>query len=400
MHRGDTIAIAVVLGTAICTASAWLAAGPLDPTLPQHITVGQPSGPAPMERLSPDRGGRSIVAFPTQPRVLWRVRVMGSPQRAIAVDARGAVVVASDTHLTQISADGKVEWKVRLGPTRAASAPIITSSGARWLLTSDGDLLGVDRDGRTLWRQTLPVTSAKPAGQMLPTSDGGAVVPVGSEVFRLESDGRVRTRIALDEMVSSVIQNGADLLLVGVAGGVFRWKPPVAVTPLGSLGGRPEGSAALADPNTLIAVVDGNRLMEMDLRSGSRRARVPDGTYMFYGSPAITARGETRVFSSDGFLLGHNAKGEETWRVALTAGDQRDAGTATTTAGRPAPLVVDHSGAVAFVAGGLELGVASKSGKVSTVSGAACATPVSLVPAGKHRLALACVSGLVWMIGS
>ena len=251
---------------------------------------------------------------------------MGSPHRSLAVDDRGAVVVASDTHLTQITADGKLQWKVRLGATRAASAPLITSGGARWLLTSDAEMLSVTRDGRTEWRQALPVAAPQPSGQLLPTADGGAIVPVGAEVFRLEPDGQVRSRITVDETVASVVENGSELLLVGSEGQVFKWKPPVPATPLGSLGGRLTGSAALADPDTLVAVVDGNRVMEMDVRSGSRRARVPDGVATLFGSPAITAGGETRVLSSDGLLLGHNAKGDETWRLAVVAGDRRDAG--------------------------------------------------------------------------
>jgi hypothetical protein len=397
-HRGNLRAIA--LGAALSVA-AWLTlAQALDPTLPHRVIVGDAPGPAPMDRVDHARTGKASDPLPRRPRKLWRARVPGSIVHSLAVDHAGAIVVSSDSHLSQLSPRGKTLWTLRLGASPAATGPVITSSGARLVLTAEGEVVSVDASGKTQWRRVLPLGRAEQPAPPLPTSDGGCVVAIGQELFRLEPSGAVRTHTTLEERIQCVLRDGSALVVVTRTGNVFSYSPPSPPMQIGSLGGSPSGGALLAAARTLVAVVDSHRLVELNLLTGLRRLRLPDGPLSLAGPPAVLPTGATRLVSLDGLLLGHSATGKETLRVAVEPHEVAlDGGVATHSARGGPPVIVDSDGWAGYARPGKDVGVASPDGRLHTAAGAACVTPVSLVPAGKLKMALGCASGIVWLVG-
>jgi hypothetical protein len=325
--------------------------------------------------------------------------VQGTVQHSVAVDRRGSIVVASTTHLSQISSNGKLSWALRLRSSPAATGPVLTSDGRR-LVATESELLSADADGQILWRRDLPSSGSGAPAPLLPTSDGGCTVPVGAHLFRMEPDGTVRDHAHVGEAILDVLGQGSSLVILTRSGAVLRWSPPADPNPLGSLGGPPTGGAALAAEQVLVAVVDSRRLVEFHLATGQRRVRVGEGRLMLDGQPAVTLRRETRVATLDGLLLGHDSAGKETLRVALaprvSAGD---GGVRVARSSRAPPLIVDSRGQVGFVRPGMDVGVVSADGKLSTAAGAACISAAGLVPAGRGRMAVACRSGIIWLVG-
>ena len=389
---------AAALSAGLVVASWLAAADPIDPTLPHQVIVGEPNGPAPMDRLNQSRTGRSKTLLPRRPRVRWRKRVPGKIERNLAVDDRGSIVVSSTSHLSQVDKHGKLAYSLRLGSSFAVTGPVITSNGARLVVTADAEVVSVDATGHILWRRSLPVPGfARPASP-LPTSDGGSVVAVNADVFRLEPDGAVRARASAGEEITCLLERSSRLLLVTSSGNVLGWSPPAAASRVGSLGGPPTAGAALIEPRTLVAVVDLRRLVELDLATRTRRVRFGHESLSLLGPPTITRAGETRVSTGDGLLLGHDADGKETLRVALEPGEIADGG-ASRSATRSSPSVlIDRAGSVGFARPGMDVGVATAAGRLQTADGAACVTPVSLVPAGERAMAVACRSGIVWLV--
>jgi len=180
---------------------------------------------------------------------------------------------------------------------------------------------------------------------------------------------------------------------------VLVWKAPTPPVEVGSFGGRPTRGVTLTAGKTLVAVVDFRRLVALDVETGTRRVRVPDGPAAWSGPPAVTAGNETRILDLDGFLVGHDATGRETARFPVELAAPQGTTTAVDMASGLVPLVLDAEGRAALVRPGLDLVVVGRDGAQTAASGAACEDPVGLIPAGPRRLAVACASGMVWLVG-
>jgi iron-sulfur cluster insertion protein len=354
---------AVALG-AVLTATAWLSgADPLDPTLPQRAVVGTPAGPTCLAELDSRRSGRTTAPLPKHPRVLWRLRVPGSLQHSLAANAQGTVVAASTSHLIGISSRGKVVWTARLGTSGAATGPIVTSAGSLLVVTADGEVHCVDAAGHPEWQRSLSVPATSAAAPPLPTRDGGAVVSMGSGVWQLESDGTIRAQTTAADNVISILEGADGLLLVTGSGSVIEWKAPAPPRDVGDFGGRPTRGVTLIGSQSLVAVVDDQRLVELTVKTGSRRVRVPEGPAPFWGPPAVTAHDETRILDLDGFLLGHDAKGRETTRLPLDLGATPGAPTTQDFAQGIPPLVIDPADRVAIARPGLDVAVIGRTAR-------------------------------------
>jgi hypothetical protein len=372
-----------------------------DSTRPIALAGGAPAGAAPMARLDAARSGRSATALPQKPRILWRQRVATGIDRSIAVDARGrSVAISAGGQLTQLDARGATEWTRRIGTAAPAADPVLLSGGARIVVTLAGEVVAVAASGKPAWSRQLPGAERAAAADPLPMKDGGVVVARHAHVVWLDAGGALRDEASLDEPVRWLLGLARDLVLVGASGQAYLWKPPGLPRRAGGLGGRPSGGVALAG-RSLLAVVDAGRLVELELDSGTRHARVAHGQPGLEGPPALLRSGETRTATRDGVLLGHDARGAETGRIALEpSAAPGDAGAIRATEAASAPaLVCDGDGRVAFARPGLDAGVVLPSGEVVSVEGAACPDPVALVPAGAKRMLLACRSGRIWSIG-
>jgi len=400
VRLGAALLPALAAAGLVCFAVfAGVRAEPLDPTLPLHFSVGNPAGPAPMEGIDAARSGRAQAPLPRQPRVLWRARVPGTIDHSLLVDQRGSIVaVGSPPHLSQLDSRGRLEWSARLSAPPAAV--VLTSDGSRLALGSGGQLTAFDAKGKLSRKQTLGLPGASVLAAPLPLDDGGLLAALGGAVLRLDASGEIVARSVVDDDVRSVLRDGATLLLVTVRGDVLEWKPPHRPAPRGSFGGKIDG-AALSAPGRLIAVVDRTRLIELKLATGTRHVRIPDGPLVLRGPPAITPSGTSRVASIDGLLLGHDATGRETLRVALepAAITLGDAGVAAAQTRSAPSLLTDGEGSVGFVRAGLDAGVVNAEGEIKSAAGAACSDPIALAPAGPRRMLVACRSGLIWAIG-
>jgi hypothetical protein len=371
----------------------------IDPTLPQSWTVGAPRGAAPMGRVDARRSGRSASPLPSAPRVLWRARVQGGIAHAVVVDGTGAVVVASQiATLTQLRPDGKIAWSARTGALPAATAPVLLSDGTRVVLNGGGELLGFDASGKQKISAKLALVTSMRVAEPLPLEDGGVVVAAGRSALRLDRSGSTQASARLDAEIVALVARGSDTLLVTERGEVHSWHPPAEPSRLGSFAGRIDG-VALAR-GRLTAVVDQKKLVDLELSTGlrSERTEPPGG---LAGPPALSADGTSRTLTPDGLLLAHDAKGNETVRVALEPASQLgDGGSAIFGgAGGSPPVIVDDQRRVGFVRPGLDAGIVDPSGTIRAAKGAACLDPIGVAPAGSARMVLACRSGVVYMIG-
>lgn len=389
------------LAPALCAAAGVMATRTattqaLDPTVAQEIRVGSPQGFAPLFRLDAARSGRTRYALPAQPAVLWRQRITGSIDLPAAVDERGGIVVAGASGIVQLSKSGVIEWS-RSEP--AVSGPVLTTRGERVVLTSNGELLYFTRSGELVRRLQLASAPVRTDAPLLPLEDGGLLVAAGGDVSRLTAGGSVRHSARFNDEVRALLQAPAGLVIATELGDVHGWSPPQPPRKLGSFGGRVSSGAALAGGRRLIASVEQTRLVELDLVTRARRTRVSVPGLLFQGTPVLTATQETRILSFEGTLLGHDANGQETARVPLTAGAASpDRRPATHFGGAP-PLLVDGRGACAFALPNAEIGLVTAAGDVRTIREASCLDPVSLVPAGPQRVLLACRSGQLMLIG-
>jgi hypothetical protein len=377
------------------------AAESIDPTLPSRRVVGPPAGAAPMWRVDAARTGRARGSFVASPKVLWRARITGGLDLTPVVDRRGHVIVATPgARLTELDEKGKVAWTTRTGSSSVVLGPLLTSDGTRVVVTATGNMLGVTSDGRVRFDVPLPVANVHGGAAPLATSDGGLVLAVAGQLLRFDSGGSISSRAPIAGPVASVLEQGARVLVVLAAGDVVEWKPPQEPTVIGSFGGRVEEGAALSSDHHLTAVVDQKRVVDLNLKTATRHVRV-ESTELLQGPPAIAKNGETRVASYSGLLLGHDRTGAETTRVALEPSPVLGGGAPALVGFAVAPpLVVDDGLKVAFARPGLDVGVVSRDGNVTSVKGAACGDPLAVLPAAKGQLLLACRSGLVMLLGA
>jgi hypothetical protein len=279
---------------------------------------------------------------------------------------------------------------------------VLISNGARVIFSSNGQLSAFSASGKLLRRQSLAPPGSNANSPPLALDDGGLIVALGGLVLRLDPSGEVIAKVVVDDDVRTVLRDtGGTLLLVTARGDVVEWRPPHQPNPRGSFGGKVDDGAALSGPSRVAAVVDRTRLIELKLATGTRHVRLPDGPLLLRGPPAISMSAESRIASVDGLLLGHDAAGRETLRVALEpiSLSSGDAGTPSPLAGAAPPLIIDGEGRIGFVRPGLDAGVVMPDGEVVPAPGAACGDPIAIAPGGARRMVVACRSGLIFMLG-
>lgn len=214
-------------------------------------------------------------------------------------------------------------------------------------------------------------------------------------LWRARIQGGIAHPAVVDERGSVVVSS--PIAVVTDRGDVYEWRSGAEPSKLGSFGGGVSGAALHG--SRLIAVVDGKRLVDLDLVTSTRHERVeiPRG---LGGPPALGADGSTRVVTLDGLLLAHDRTGKETLRVALEPPTVLgDAGATGFASSASPPVIVDAKGNVGFVRPGLDAGVVDPAGSIHAATGAACLDPVGVTPAGPDRMLLACRSGVVFLLG-
>ncbi len=351
-----------------------------------------------MFRIDGARTGLAGANLPDKPRVLWRTRVAGGIAHPPAIDVHGHVVVASPSgQLIELDEKGKQKFAVKTGSDAPSLAPVLASDGTRVVVTGAPELYGITPTGSVRYHHTLPLQNLTGDVPLLAASDGGTVLAASGSLLRFDASGTLQASATYTGTAAALLERSSHVLLVLDRGEVLEWKPPASPTKLASFGGRIDEGAALSGPERVMAVVDHERLTDLDLKSATRQVLV-SSTDLLQGPPTLLPSGQTRIVTFSGLLLGHDRNGSEVTRVAL---EPSVVGTDGGLVGfNPAPpLIADAKGRVGFVRPGLEVGVVLPSGNIETAAGAACGDPVSVAPAGPQRMLLSCRSGLVFLVG-
>ena len=406
--RGGQV-VATAAAAALPAVTTLALADAIDTSRPRTIVVGAPRGFAPSERLDARRTGRSSGRLPFPPREAWRRHISGGLEAPPVVDARGNLLLALTVpEVVKLGPDGKEAWRVRIGANAPLAPPVLTSDGTLALVSSAGVAWGLTPSGSVRFAAPLGVRGRDADVTPLALDDGGLVIASGRALVEIAADGAVRARTELAERATGAILAGPDgALITTESGDVLSWRPPGAPRKLGSFNGTPRRGAALADARTLLAVVDGRRVVALDLPTGTTSAGSSGGGLGGCDAPpAIGAGGLAVTTSLVGLLLGLDATGDEKIRVAVDkppAMVAPDAGAGVSgffgaAEAKPSPpVVLDRDGRVAFARASGRAGVVDAEGRLAVAGERVCSSPVAVVPAGDARMLIACRDGTLVM---
>ncbi|HEV8246461.1 MAG TPA: PQQ-binding-like beta-propeller repeat protein [Polyangiaceae bacterium] len=371
--------------------SATARAGAIDPSLPLTLNAGAPRALCAAANVDARGSELSRVELPTHAIPSYRAKLAPPIQQPPAADVNGALVVAHGTgKLSQLDDRGRVQWTVRVGPDAAASAPIITSGGMRWVLTTAGEVVAVSSDGRVRFRQALPGLTSVEATLAIPLSSGGAALSSGRQLLTLDQSGAVLWLVRSDEPLRAVVERRGEVIAVSALGRVLHRDGEGDLAESAHFGGRVDVAALLPDLDHLAAVIDEQKLVIIDLATGSKRVLFEEPALTLSSALAIGARGEFRLLGS-GLLIGLSPTGAEEFRSPFPD-------STALLAWALLPPLIDPRGYSAVVLPAAGLSIVSPSGEIESVAGSACPEPLRATPIGKGRLALSCRSGLVFAV--
>jgi hypothetical protein len=416
----------------------------IDPSLPRTLVVGAPRGAAPSERLDAQRSGRSRTLFPATPLHRWEHHITGGIELAPVVDEHDNVLVVGTTpDAIKLDSEGKEVWRVRFGTSAAVVPPVLTSDGTLVIVTAAGQAVGISSAGAIRFVTALGLRGRDADTAPLALDDGGVIVAAGGSLVEIDRDGAVRARTALeirpgsaDSRVTGALVQGPSTeagplgaVFTTESGSVFAWRPPASPRKLGNLGGFPRRGAVITGARTLTAVVDSRRIVDFDLPTGVTHVRQSSGTSAQIDGPVtLGPDGLLLAATQTGLLVGVDAAGNETIRIALekapvapplaaapTAGPQGGSvnifgGPAGGSGGsgffgvpveiKPSPApIIDREGRIAFVRASGRAGVISPRGALALASERVCTSPIAALPAGESKLLIACRDGGLWLYG-
>jgi outer membrane protein assembly factor BamB len=380
MRPRALLAVAAVAGG--LAAAALASAQKVDPKRPRNFVVGEAKGPSTMARVDPHRSGFVRGGLPQGPlRIAWRKSMGASGETTPLVTADGDVVLVSgrgDVYV--LGPDGDEKYSALPTGVVAALSPALLADGTVVITGVSGDVVGV-RAGAVRFRTRIVGDRSGVARiSPLPTADGGILVGGGSELVLLDADGGVRARSSFPEPVAGpVLAAGGKVIVTSALGAVYTWSPGREPVRLGSFGAPCDGGAVVSDDErALLAVVEGNRIAELDLARGVTvtRASAPPGGALL-GPPAL--RGTTAyllgMIPGRTFALALDASGQEVLRAVVsstTAQAAPDGGGPVLVVPPHAGVLVDGRGTAAFVSPDGRAGTVSSTGAVDTVPDSVC----------------------------
>ena len=389
------------------TAAAVALAQRVDPRRPQTVIVGTSPGPATTARVDAQRTGLSRTTLPRGPlKALWRKPLGAAIEHAPLVTDDQIIIVTSRGEVQWLGLDGAEQAKVFLA-LGATGAPALLADGTVVVVTSGGEAVGVRKSGlrfrvqlggdRTLTARTVSVA--------LP--DGGVGVATGGELSVLDAEGNVRARATAPEPPQGpLLTSEGRILFTSGTGVVYGWLAGRDVTRLGGFGGAVDGGMVLDGPRTALAVVDGSRLVSLDLQNGAPIPRISLPGGAFLGPPAVRGGVAYLLAMVPGrtFVVGIDGSGQEVLRTLVTSSlpaiPTGDAGAALTIPSHTGVLV-DPTGTVAYAAPEGGLGIVDPAGVVAPVADPICRPSAKsggvagLAPAGNGTFIVACESGTV-----
>ncbi len=412
--RTSGIGYAVLASGAVVAASGGAAvAQTVRAERPLTLVVGTPAGGARADRVDVARTGLSRTPLPeAHLRVAWRASVGALIEQPPLVDAHGATyVVGTRGEVVALAEDGTEKWHAATGAVLPGASALLSDDTFAFV-DGLGDALGV-REGRIRWRTHIgKVEAGNPAPLAL--DDGGLVAAAGRDLAAVDADGRERARTRLPEpVVQPLVAFGDRVIAITSSGAVWSWVPgAVDAVRTASFGTPTDGSAALSDEHTLIAVTGaGARLSAVDLREGTSTTRAVSTGALWLGPPA-TAAGITFFIArtpSTELALALDASGSEVGSAAIQSrvpAMAPDGGAQPLASAPHAPPIVDSSGVLVFATNGGALGAARRLRRadgvvelLTPVCSALSAGPSSAVagiaPRGSGSVVVACRHGEV-----
>lgn len=400
----------VVLGACgVVVATRDVGAQHLDPRRPATFVVGAPGGAAPMVRGDARRRGFAAAGLPSGPlRIAWRKTLgIGLEQPALATAEQTLAIVTARGDVVFLDGTGDELARTTVGGG-AASPATMTSDGTVVFVTSGGDAVGVRRTSVRPRFTTRLGGDRNVRSAPLALDDGGTVVATTADLVVLDADGNVRARTSLPESPAAPLLATADrILAVTTSGTVFGWIPGREPVRVGAFGAPIDGGAALVSDTTLLAVIEGNHLVELDVVRGGRATRAIAAQGLYLGPPAVRGSSATLlgVTSTRTFLVDVDASGQEARRAVVGTFATKtlaDGGAAPLTAPPHASPLVDPRGAAAFATPDNHVGVITAEGVVETIGEPLCSSAVSgragvagLTPWGRGAFAVVCEGGSV-----
>ena len=387
----------------------------IDPRRPSVFVVGSPGGASPTLRGDARRTGFTQDVLPSGLlRIAWRKTIgLSIDQPALAsADGMLAIVTASRGDVIFLDADGDEKGRVSAGASAVGPATM-TSDGTVVFTTSAGDVIGVKRTSPRPRYVTRIGGERNARAAPLSLDDGGVVVATATDLVVLDAEGNVRARTSLPETPAApLLASGDKVIAVSATGAVYGWTPGRESVRLGTFGAPIDGGAALADASTLVAVIEGNHLVELDLTRGARSSRSIATQGLYLGPPSVrpalgggTLATLLAQTASRAFVVTIDPGGQETARAPianLTPKTLADGGAAPLVASAHTGPLVDARGAVAFAAPeDGHVGVVGPEGAVDTIGELICtrtsrsAGVAGLTALGRGAFAVTCESGAV-----
>ncbi|HTV18914.1 MAG TPA: hypothetical protein VMG12_09595 [Polyangiaceae bacterium] len=363
------------------------AAADLATAQPHELVVGPSRGFATAPAVDPARSRHATALPPLDAaRVAWHRQVPGGIACNVLVDAEGRTFIVGIGRITQLGADGALQYS-RAEAFSGALAAALLADGTRAVLTRDGRVLGWEPSGAAAFDVSLEVAASASASTLLPLPDGGVLASTGQWLFDIDATRAVRAYAALPATAQHTVLAGSRAIVIDEQGRVFEWDRREPLRAIGAFGSAIGASAI--DAGELVALGARRSLQSMALGDGSVhelvRLDVPGA------APVLGWLGQRRwvLMKSDG-----------SWSVAEPGvAPQAFGGRAEPGALSDLDLLVDDSGAVAWWASEAALHVETAPGVGHELSEVRCTVPTSLAPAGRGRLLAACGSGLVWLVG-
>lgn len=419
MMRRATKRRALLLGVAVAAvgaaviASAPAEAQRLDPRRPGVFVVGHPGGPSPMLRVDGRRSGEAREALPSGTlRTAWRKTIGLTVEHPALAGADGtlAVVTATRGDVVFLDADGEEKGRVSVDG-RPSGPATLTSDGTVVYATSAGDVVGVRRTSPRPKFVTRVAVERNPRAAPLALADGGVVLASLYELVVIDSEGNVRSRVALPEAINApLLATGDKVVAITSTGAVHAWTPGREPVRVGSFGATVDGGAALTESGSLVAVIEGNHVVELDLATGARTTRAISSQGLYLGPPALrrvqagSAATLLALTATRGFVVTLDPSGQETQRApiaTMTPTTLPDGGQIALTAPPHVGPIVDSRGAVAFASTDGHVGLVTPDGAVETIGELLCSKNgrssgvTGLTPFGRGSFVVTCDGGVI-----
>jgi hypothetical protein len=353
--------------------------------LPHGFVVGSVRGPAVAPGIDAS-GSRHATALPgaDQARVAWQRQVPGGIGANLLVDAEGRIFAAGPGRVTQLGADGVMQYSQVAGYAGPVAAALL-ADGTRAVLTREGRVRAWFAGGAVAFDVALEAPVPSSWSTLLPLPDGGAIASVGAWLFEIDATRSVRSHASLPSNIQHVRVVDGHPLVVDEQGRVFAWDRSELPRQIGSFGS--PLSAVIADAGALIGLSSRRSIERLDRSDGSLRelARLDAPAALELAS---IVPGHWVAMKDDGTWL--TVPAEATPPVSGQHARPHLPG--------HIELLADADGVVAWWGVDTALHLETAPGVGRELGEVRCASPVSLVPAGRFRVAAACGSGAVWLV--